>query len=455
MPGIASRGSNRPTMDNALSLLPGLLLVIALLALNGIFVAAEFSYVTVRRTQVQHLAGQGDARARSLLNALQNLDFYVAASQLGITMATIALGFLGEPVLAQLIEPPIEAVVGEFAPALSHTVAIAVAFAIITALHIVVGEFVPKSVALARPDLTAIWLVYPMAAFVWLFRPAIWLLNATGFALLRLIGVDLQPVSDEPLRVEDIAFSLETSASAGLISRRELDLTRNMLRLTTITASDLMVPRNEIVAIPLDATADEVRRTFAQHRYTRYPVYRESLDEIVGILNIKEAIFGLSRDDDWTADIEPPLVLPESITIDNALAAARQAWAPMIVLVDEFGGTAGIITVFDVVQYLAGGLPDEFRPGMPEIEPGPDGSFVISGQLPLVEFADEFDTEVPDVDSHTVGGMISELLQRIPDEGDELDLEYYRLRVLEVDHHRVERVLVLPIDSDEGAGDER
>jgi len=441
-------------MDVALPPLPGLLLVAALLALNAIFVAAEFSYVTVRRTQVQHLAATGDARARSLLGALQNLDFYVAASQLGITMATIALGFLGEPVLAELIEPPIEALVGPVAPALAHTVAIAVAFGVVTALHIIIGEFVPKSIALAAPDKTALWLVYPMAIFVRAFRPMIWALNASGFALLRLIGVDLKPVGDEPLRIEDIAFSLETSASAGLISRRELDLTRNALRLTSITASDLMVPRNEIVAIPLDASTDEVRRTFAEHRYTRYPVYRESLDEIVGILNVKEAVFGLSRHADWRADIQPPLVLPESITIENALSAARQARSPMIVLVDEFGGTAGIITIFDVVQYLAGGLPDEYHVGSPEIQPGPDASFVISGQLPLVEFADEFDIELPDVESHTVGGMLSELLQRIPAEGDELALEHHLLRVLSVEGHRVERVQVLPNASAPGAGKE-
>jgi CBS domain containing-hemolysin-like protein len=440
-------------MDGALPILPGLLLLAALLALNALFVAAEFAFVTVRRTQLQHLASQGDGRARYMLGALQNLDFYVAASQLGITMATIAIGFLGEPVLAGLIEPPVEDLVGPFAPALSHTIAVIAAFAVATALHIVVGEFVPKSIALAQPNGTSLWLAYPMDVFVRIFRPMIWLLNETGNALLRLIGVNLRPISDEPLRPEDIAFSLETSASAGLISRRELDLTRNTLRLSTITASDLMVPRNAIVAIPEDAGSEDVRRIFATHRFTRYPVYRDSLDDIVGVVDIKDAVFDLSREADWRAEIEAPLLLPETITVENALAAAERAQASLMVLVDEFGGTAGILSVYDVVQYLAGGLPEEYRVDSPEIEPGPDSSFVVSGLLPLVEFQDEFDIALPDVDSHTVGGLVAELLQRIPDAGDEVEFDGARLRVLDVARNRVERLMVLPDDGDDNEED--
>jgi len=442
-------------MDVTLPPAIGLLVVAILLGLNAIFVAAEFAYVTVRRTQLQHLASEGDSRARFLLGALQNLDFYVAASQLGITMATIMLGFLGEPVLAALIEPPIEDLVGPVAPALSHTIAIAVAFTLITALHIVIGEFVPKSIALSRPDRTSLWLTYPMEVFVRIFRPMIWLLNETGNALLRLIGFDLRPVGDEPLRIEDIALSLETSASAGLISRREFDLTRNTLRLGSIIASDLMTPRNEIIAIPSDASADDVRRIFARHRFTRYPVYEGTLDDVIGVIDVKEAIFDVAYDEDWTQDIEPPLMLPETIRVENALTAAERAGVTMMVLVDEFGGTAGILSVFDVVQYIAGGLPDEYRVQQSEIEPGPDEGFIVSGSLPLVEYEDEFDIELPEYESHTIGGMIAEILQRMPEPGDEIELEGNRLRVESVGQNRVEQVLVVPVEPPEEDSDER
>lgn len=442
-------------MDVTLPPAIGLLVVAILLGLNAVFVAAEFAYVTVRRTQLQQLADEGNSRARFLLGALGNLDFYVAASQLGITMATIALGFLGEPVLASLIEPPIEDLVGPVAPALSHTIAIGVAFTLITALHIVIGEFVPKSIALSRPDRTSLWLTYPMEVFVRIFRPMIWLLNETGNALLRLIGVDLHPVGDEPLRVEDIALSLETSASAGLISRREFDLTRNTLRLGSLTASDLMAPRNEIVAISIDATTEEVRSIFARHRFTRYPVYRNTLDNIVGTIDVKTAIFELAHDDDWTQDIEPPLMLPESIRIENALTAAEQAAVTMTVLVDEFGGTAGILSVFDVVQYIAGGLPDEYRVRPVEVEARPDGSFILPGSFPLVEFEDQFDIMLPDFESHTISGMLSEMLQRIPESGDEIEIEGHRIRVDEADHNRVEKVTVIPPGEDLEDSDER
>lgn len=441
-------------MDVTLPPAIGLLIVAILLGLNAIFVAAEFAYVTVRRTQLQHLAEEGDTRARFLLGALQNLDFYVAASQLGITMATIALGFLGEPVLASLIEPPVEDIVGPIAPALSHTIAIAVAFILITALHIIVGEFVPKSIALSTPDRTSLWLTYPMEVFVRIFRPMIWLLNESGNALLRLVGVDLRPVGDEPLRVEDIAMTLETSASAGLISRRELDLTRNTLRLGSIIASDLMTPRNEIVAIPLDASTEDVRRIFALHQFTRYPVYEGTLDNVIGTIDVKTTVFELVHDADWKVDIEPPLLLPETIRIENALTAAERAGATMMVLVDEFGGTAGILSIFDVVQYIAGGLPDEYRVRPLEIEAHEEGRFVVPGSFPLVEFEDEFGIEIPDFESHTISGMIAETLQRIPEEGDEIEFEGYRLRVETVSQNRVEQVSIVPTETDDEAGNE-
>ena len=222
----------------------GLPVVVALLLANAVFVAAEFALVTVRRTRIHQLADEGSRPARRVTRALGNLDYSIAAAQLGITMASILLGFVGEPVLASVIEPPVERIVGSFAPALSHTLAIAVAFLFVTGLHIVVGEFVPKTVALEQPERTAMAISLPFGAFVRIFSPVIWLLNATAFWLLRLLGMDLRPPGDEVLTAEDLAHTFESSASAGLISRREMTLTRHVLRMADIECRELMASRS-------------------------------------------------------------------------------------------------------------------------------------------------------------------------------------------------------------------
>lgn len=440
-------------MEVELPPLPGLALVAVLLFLNALFVAAEFSFVTVRRTQMQRLADEGNRSAQRVLAALGNLDYYVAASQLGITLATIALGFLGEPVIAALIEPPIEDLAGSFAPAISHTIALAVAFLFVTTLHIVLGEFVPKTVALQQPTRTTLWLATPLAIFTTIFGPAISALNAAAFGGLRLLGMDIRPIGDQPLAAEELALSLESSASAGLISRRELDLARNTLSLTSLTADELMLPRNEVVGIPVDATRQEVFDIFAASRHTRYPVYRASLDDIVGILNAKELVLDWSDDaTDWRQHVQPPLILPETVTIEQAISAARAEAATMIVLADEFGGTAGIISVFDIVEFLAGDLPDEFDTEPPDYRELGDGRLLVSGLEHLVDLEAAFDLDLPDVEAHTIGGMVTELLQRIPDEGDEVRIDGYVARVTAMDGLRVDQVLLTPIGTDRDGG---
>ncbi|MFW6075211.1 MAG: hemolysin family protein [Chloroflexota bacterium] len=435
-------------MSEELPALPGLALVAILLFLNGLFVAAEFSYVTVRRSKLEKLAEEGNRSARRALSALGNLDYYVAASQLGITMATIALGFLGEPVIAALIEPPIEDLVGSFAPALAHTIAIATAFLFVTAMHIVFGEFAPKTIALQRPSGTVLWLALPMTIFVKIFGPAITFLNATGNAILRLFGFNVDPINDQILAGEDLAFTLESSASAGLISRRELNLARNTLTLATLTAADLMVPRNEVVGIPIDADQQQVLDIFAKNRHTRYPVFENDLDNIVGVLNAKEVVFDwLDQDRTWQDRVHRPLVLPDSVNIEHAYSMAQSEGATLIILADEYGGTSGILSVFDIIEFLAGQMPDEFQEDLTQ-HYQPDGSYRFSGLAHIVDLEAEFDIELPDVEAHTIGGMVMELLERIPEVGDEVEINQYRVRVESMDGNRVDEVTLTPTSSE-------
>ena len=440
--------------DN-LTIVLGLLMVAVLLGLNALFVAAEFAYISVRRTQMQQQANEGNRGAKRVLGAISDLDFYVAASQLGITMATIALGYLGEPVIASLIEPPIIDLVGSVSPTLSHTIAIGVAFTFATVLHIVFGEFAPKSIALQQSGKTAIWISLPMEVFVRIFKPFIWLLNNSGFAILKLFGYDTRTVGDEPLRPEDLAFTLESSASAGLISRRELDLSRNTLRLTMLQVSDLMVPRTEVVGIPMDATREDIVRAFATHRFTRYPVYEDQMDSIVGVIDAKQIVYDLpDKGVDWHSDINEPLIVPESISIEQALAEARLSQQSLIIAVDEFGGVAGILSLSDVIEFLAGHMPDEHEVVADRLHHNADGSIVAPGLLHLVELEDELAIELPDVESHTVGGMFMELTGRIPSTGDEITVDSYRVRVTEMDNNRVSELLFMPNGHSSGDNNE-
>jgi CBS domain containing-hemolysin-like protein len=432
-------------MDDGLPTIPGLLLVAALLLLNGLFVAAEFAFVSVRRGQIQRAATEGSSSARRVLGALNNLDYYVAAFQLGITMASIGLGWLGEPVIAHLVEPPIEDLVGGFAPAVAHTVAIAIAFMLITSMHLIFGEATPKSIALQRPTGTALVLSGPMSIFAKVFGPAIGLLNKTTHGILRLFGFDPQPITDVPLAAEDLAMSLESSASAGLISRRELSLARNSLRLSALATGDLMVPRNEVDGIPFDASREEILQAFTSSHHTRYPVYRNGLDDIVGVLNAKEVVLDWTTEgSDWRSHIRPPLVLPETVGIEAALATARTEGATLIVLADEFGGTAGIISVFDIVEFLAGELPDEFEEQQAGVQKLPSGAFVFSGLTHVMTLEADLDISLPEVDAHTVGGLVMELLGKVPKPGDELLLDGYVARVMSMDGNRVDQVMLTP-----------
>jgi putative hemolysin len=427
----------------------GLLVVAALLLANALFVAAEFAFVTVRRTRMKTLADDGGGSAVRVLQALGNLDYFVAASQLGITMASIALGFVGEPVLAHLIEPPIESVVGSLAPAFAHAIAIGVAFFLITALHIVLGEFVPKTIALQQPERTSLAIIGPISAFSKLFGPVIWLLNTTGNAILGLFGLTIRPLTDQPLSSADLAYSLESSASAGLISRRDLDLAQHALELEMTRAVDVMTPRNEVTGIAVDADRPDVLRQMVESGHTRYPVYRQNLDQIVGVVDAKHVLLDDSPDDDWRRHIVPPVIVPESSTISDLIVQTRVANSELAIVVDEYGGMAGIVSLFDVAEHLAGRLPEEFDTRVMPFQPNQDGTTTVSGRARIDDLRELLGDGAHPRDVHTVAGLVIAALGRIPQVGDEIQISNCLVRVLSMDRHRVDQLLFMPVNQNE------
>ncbi|CAN5848914.1 hemolysin family protein [soil metagenome] len=434
----------------------GLVVVVALLLANALFVAAEFAFVTVRRSRMENMAEGGNAAARRVVKAVRNLDYYIAASQLGITMASIALGAVGEPVLAHLIEPPVETVVGAFAPAVAHTFAIGVAFFLITGLHMVIGEFIPKTIALQEPEKTSLAISGPVAVFSKVFGPAIWVLNQTGNALLRLFGMALRPLQDAPLAAEDIAFSLESSVSAGLISRREFDLARHALGLESTQAREVMVPRSEIAGIPYSADRSAVLRLMAEQRHTGFPVFDTNLDTIVGVVDTKAVLLDENPNGDWRRHIQKAQVLSESASVLDVIKAAKAGDNELVFLIDEYGGTAGLLSFFDVAERLAGSLPEEIELDSPLFHRNPDGTFTMGGQSRLEELEQALGIEFDDDSAQTIGGLVLSGLGKIPAVGESVDVNGHELKVAAMDGHRVGSVVLSPVksqhDHDHGEG---
>ena len=324
----------------------GLVAVLALVAANGLFVATEFAYVAVRRTRVEQLASGGHARARLLLGSLGRLDTYIAATQLGVTMCSLALGWVGEPALAGLLEPPLERLLGGVAgTAAAHTIAVAVAFAAITTLLIVFGELAPKQMALARAERTALWMAAPMAVFARVFRPFIWALNGMGLGVARLAGVRPAADAEATLAPEELEIVMEASERAGLLSTAELLLARRGLEFGEIQASRIMVPRTEVVAIDAAATLAEALATVTAHPHRRYPVSEGDLDHVLGLLDAMD-LLQLARaedgDADWRALAQPVVAIPETVSVEVAVTEMRDRGAKLVVLIDEHGGASGI-----------------------------------------------------------------------------------------------------------------
>ncbi|MGI8829628.1 MAG: hemolysin family protein [Candidatus Limnocylindria bacterium] len=421
----------------------GFALVAALIFANGVFVATEFAYIAARRHRIEQRASRGSRAAGVVLRAMDGLDRYIAASQLGITMASIALGFIGEPILAAAIEPPLVALIGSFAPAAAHAVAVAIAFSLITALHIIFGELAPKTIALQRPEGTAVWVAWPMRVFVGVFGIAVNLLNGTGNLVLRLVGVEVTPLGGErSLGARDLAYAFESSASVGTISRGELQLARRALSLGEVTIRRLMVPRGEVVVLEEGLDRDDVLGVIARYGRTRYPVVRDSLEQPIGILDAKEVVLAPAGST-WTELVRPITMLPDSTTVGRAIEQLGQAGQQAALVIDEFGTVDGLLSLGDVLEFVAGPLPDDRQRRRRVPRELADGRWEVPGQYALAAASEEpLRLVVKSTSAETIGGLIAELLQRMPKVDDVVDLPGARLHVRALRGRRVTSVEV-------------
>jgi CBS domain containing-hemolysin-like protein len=421
------------------SILVGLAAVVALVAMNAFFVAAEFALVGARRTRLEEQAQAGDRKARMAFDAVQHLDRYISATQLGITLASLGLGWIGKPALAGLLDLLFGGLPSPLDFLASHTAAVAIAFTTISVLHIILGELVPKALALLYPEDVSRWVVVPLVGFTWLMAGPILVLNGTANWLLRLAKVE-PPGSHERLHSpEEIRMLVEQSGEGGSLRDRDARLLEGVFEFSEKTVIEVMTPRTEMSALEADRTVEEAADAVAEAGRSRYPVYTDSLDEIVGVVHAKDILRAL-RDGPGTPlarVMRPPLFVPGTREVEDVLADMKRLKVHLAVVLDEYGGTAGLVTMEDLLEEIVGEIFDEHDEEEQVAVVPADGTETLDGAMPISEFNDQFGTELDDTDYTTIGGYLFGILGRLPRVGDRVTVAQMQFEIVAMDGRRV------------------
>jgi CBS domain containing-hemolysin-like protein len=396
--------------------------------------------VKVRDTQLSPLVARS-GRARMASYITHHLDAYLAACQVGITLSSLALGWLGEPAIAALLEPPLHFVVGTFAPAASHAIAIAIAFALISALHIVLGELAPKSVAIQRALPTALWTAYPLHVFYRVMYPFIRGLNAVGNAVVGLMGLRPATESERAHSPEELALLVDQAGEAGVIEPAERDVARRALSFGDRSIRSVMIPRTEVVSVPDTATLSEILAVSAERPFTRLPVHRGDGHEIVGVVHVRDLVHATLRAGTAAGLMRPVAIFPETADLIDALEVFRRDKVHLGVVIDEYGDSAGIVSLGAIVEQLLG-ITEEFEPVAPGFQQQSDGSLIADGMTQLDEMRDRLAAPLDDPSAETIGGFVFNRLGRVAQVGDVVEADAITFEVLALDGRRIDRVRV-------------
>jgi putative hemolysin len=464
-------------LDHASSTLTGstamdIAIVFILVLANAFFVASEFALVSVRKTRIDQLAAEGNRTAVVVQRAVRDLDRYIAATQVGITLASLLLGGIGE----RTLEPILTFLFG-WVPeewwGITRTALIAgFAYFIMTALHVIIGELMPKSIALQRPEKTALWIGRPMTFFALIFSPVIWLLNGIGNFLLRRLGFHAAEGHTQVHSPEELDMIFTESHRGGEINQTEFEILHRVVRFSDTAVRALMIPRLEVQALPVTISRKDLVVFLQSRPHTRLPVYEDSLDEIVGVVNTKDLEHLNNRElsqeldrlkaaiseqnngqrvldasqamDEKILDLTPIVTeaafVPETIRIDKLLTEFKNSRQQIAIIVDEYGGTAGIITLADLLEQVFGDLPDEIGETEPEILQRPDGSIQLSGRVSINEVNELFGLGFRSDEAVTMAGLVINALGRTASVGDEVEINGLRLRVENVDRFRISKL---------------
>ncbi len=412
--------------------------IVALVALNGFFVVAEFALVKVRMSQLEALADEGNFRAIRAKAVLEDLDAYLSASQLGITLASLGLGWVGEPFLAQMLQP-IFAHLDITSPAVIKSVSFLLAFSVITFLHIVLGEQAPKILAIRKPLPAALTVSGPLRLFYTLFKPAIWLLNVSSNWVLKNL-LRTEPVKEGELAhsEEELRLILNESEKSDEVSSIGRDILVNALDMRRRVVRDIMTPRGDVVYLDLDETFDENVEKALASRHTRFPLCRGHLDNAIGLIHIKELVPLMRDPHPDLIKIKRELIpVPEMMSLEKLLNLFLVRHAHLAIVVDEYGGTVGMVTMENILEELVGDIQDEFDAERAEFREINDHEFVVDGRLGLYELRDLADLDLENSDVSTIGGYVTHLLGHLPKQGEQVRIEDYLITVTQTDGRRV------------------
>lgn len=430
-------------MVNVALSLVRVLVALVLVGLNGFFVAAEFAFVKVRTTAVDQAVADDRPGSGALKEAVTNLDDYLAVSQLGITLASLGLGWIGEPAVAALLEPLLASYLSA---ATLHLVSFAVGFGVITFLHVVFGELAPKTIAIARAEKLSLFVAPIMRIFYYVFLPGLVVFNGTANAFTRMLGVPPASETEETLEEREIRQVLSRSGEAGQVDKAEVEMIDRVFELDDTVVRETMVPRPDVVSVSADTALDDLRAVIRETGHTRYPVLgSDDADQVLGFVDAKDVLAAMDSQIDATAgDLTREMaVVPETTRVNDLLVQFQDDQQQMAAVVDEWGVFEGIVTVEDVVEEIVGDLRDDFD--VAETEPTIDergGAYDVDGSVPITELNERLGTDFQSAAYETVGGLVMDELGRVPQVGDRVAVDGYDLEVTDVDGTRVATVVV-------------
>lgn len=417
-------------------------IALLLVLLNGFFVAAEFALVGARRTRIDAIAETGNARARLAQNAIRHLDHYISGTQLGITLASLGLGWVGESTIAAILVQWFDGLPEPWNLVAGHTFAVAIAFAMITFLHIVLGELAPKSLALLFPESVSMWTAGPLIVFAKIFTPFIHFLNGSANLLLKAVGLRAPREAERVHRPEEIEMLLAQTFEHGLLAQEPVEMIRGVFDLSETIAAEVMTPRTQITAAPSTVGAEKLADLFIDSGHSRLPVYEGSIDHIIGVVLARD--FWRAQRDRRQFSI-PQLIrtvpfVPETKDVEHLLREMQREGTHIAIVLDEYGGTAGLVTVEDLLEQIVGEIADEHEVQREEIHVEEGGRVLLAGRVLVADINERFKLELPEEEYTTVAGYVMGTLGRIAAEGDTVDFEGGKFLVAKMSGRRVELI---------------
>ncbi|OOM07248.1 hemolysin family protein [Clostridium saccharobutylicum] len=426
-----------------MNILMDIIIVFLLVFMNGFFVAAEFAMVKVRKSRVETLVIEGNTNAKHTLKVVNDLNSYLSGCQLGITLASLGLGWVGEPALSNMLSPIFN--MFNLSEGTSHSISFVLAFSIITGFHIVLGELVPKSLAIITAEKIAMYTALPLIMFYNLTYPIMWLFNHTTNFILKIFGFSQMDEHEEAHTDEEIKLLVEESYKHGLIDKTELTFVDNIFDFSEKTVKDIMIPRTDMACVFLEDSFDEIIKYALAEQLTRYPVCKDSKDNISGFIHIKD-LYRLKiegNNENIQSIVREIKFVPESMSISELLKIFKKEKIQIAIVIDEYGGTFGLVTIEDILEEIVGEIRDEFDEETEEIKKTKDGNYIVDGKVNIEYINELLDIEIEMEHIDTIGGWIYSKLKSYPQVNDKINYKEYEFIILKCDSKRINKILII------------